>query len=138
MDMLMKCSVCNQTLAWHEHHHPVHKFTTAGGALELETADNHRGHEQPSSDSPAQRTLQGDPVLRLVLIQKGVISTDDLTATEAMLLATGAIVTRPGGSIEPMEAPSELRSMVDAGESGVRGFPDGAVEAQQRLQGLGG
>lgn len=39
-------------------------------------------------------SLRGDPVLRMALIRKGLITTDDLTQVEAELRASGVAATK--------------------------------------------
>lgn len=82
------CSVCKQSREWHKEHHPRHAFQSEGGVIEAAAPESSGG---PSSNPPAPR-LPGDPILRALLIRKGLISAEELDAVEAELRATGLVV----------------------------------------------
>jgi hypothetical protein len=50
----------------------------------------------PKTEAPQHRTQPpGDPVLRFLLIQAGIITADQLTEAERTLMATGMLQTFP-------------------------------------------
>lgn len=72
------CSTCGNTFGWHEESNPRHPFAALGTQSVL--ADTRRDERPAQTDSgPIVRTSTPfDPVLRLALIDAGVITPDDL------------------------------------------------------------
>jgi hypothetical protein len=64
------CRICHQSKSWHLAHTPKHKFVGDEGPLEVQR-----------SDSLAVSKI-GDPLLRLTLLHKGVITEGDLAQAE--------------------------------------------------------
>lgn len=83
----MLCRICNQDEKWHKDHRPRHAYSPDSTLF------------RKAGEMPA-RKLPSDPVLRLVLIRKGVISGDDLSAVEKELESAGVIVVEPGSGGE--------------------------------------
>lgn len=77
-DSTPQCSVCGDTLA--DHGGRAHRFSLDGKVSKVQEAPAPRKISTPS-----------DPVLRMLLVAKGVITPEDLTAMEQQLLAAGAI-----------------------------------------------
>lgn len=103
-----ECRTCGQTYDWHREHKPVHPFNT--GQAGIKALLGARRDRDPQRDgSGAQRGSQAasrvvwptDPVLRVALIRKGVITTDDLREAEDMLKASMGLEGGPDG--EPPE-----------------------------------
>lgn len=75
------CVMCNNTRLWHKNNSVRHPFSMVNGEL----------HPPP----PGPKIVEGpgivkmstpfDPVLRMVLINKGIITTDDLDAAEKII-----------------------------------------------------
>lgn len=89
---LDSCSLCPRTRREHvvaERDKVVHhKFAEVGGTLQRIK------EEKKDKKSPVQSPFPlGDPVLRIVLIEKGVISVDDIEKAEQKLKATGVLRT---------------------------------------------
>jgi hypothetical protein len=73
------CGVCHKPREWHDQASILHQFDP-GGKLRPKT----------QVSEPADVSLpKGDPILRLVLIRKGVISVDELEEVEKELKASG-------------------------------------------------
>lgn len=66
------CSMCGNSRLWHNEHNPRHPFMTDEGPL--------RPPESTSGVRPTSMPM--DPVLRMALIDAGVITTDQLDAAE--------------------------------------------------------
>lgn len=86
------CSICNQTEEWHKEHQPKHAFQAEGGRIEAAI------YEQPGQPKPSR--IPFDPVLRMALINKGVLTVDDITEAEqqlraASVLGQGVVVSEP-------------------------------------------
>lgn len=79
------CSICKQTKKWHEEHKPHHTFQTEGGSLE------EASYEAPTPNKGVKTPF--DPVLRFLLIKKGIITPDELSEAETMLRSTGFLET---------------------------------------------
>lgn len=78
------CKLCGRTRD--EHGGLAHAFQTVYDRLEKA--------ESPRQIESDQLTIiPGDPVLRFILIQKGLITPEELTETEKVLRATGLLQT---------------------------------------------
>lgn len=86
------CSLCGLDQEWHKKHKPHHAFVKEGGSLE---------EAEYGEPDTRPRQMPFDPVLRFLLVQKGIISADELTSAEAQLRATGLLVTPPPTPEEP-------------------------------------
>lgn len=90
------CTICPRTRAEHrvaEAEQVVHhKFAGPGGGLTPLSGDLKGKKELPGS-VVRPTGLAGDPVLRTILIEKGVISIEDLEKAERTLNATGILRT---------------------------------------------
>jgi hypothetical protein len=74
-----------------------HEFSTNGELVVLskDRPKRQRGNSQRSSGL-VRAGVGGDPVLRYVLINKGVITPEELDEAERILKATGALGFTPG------------------------------------------
>jgi hypothetical protein len=102
------CEVCRQTKAWHEEHRPQHEFSLDG---QLRRA-------QPMTvEAPMPNvSIPSDPILRLVLIEKGLITSEDLAEAEAKLRSTGVLIARQPpetarAETPVMKAPKKVKGM---------------------------
>lgn len=68
------CTTCGQNEQWHHDHKPRHAFTNPG--------EETRRVDQPA---PTPTPRSGDPLLRLVLMKKGLICQDDFDVAERFL-----------------------------------------------------
>jgi hypothetical protein len=92
------CRTCNNSFEWHKDNNPIHPFNdgSAGATAFLKAG---RGERDRRGTNVPQETTQRvqypfDPVLRMALMNKGVISPADLTQAEEMLSATSAELRR--------------------------------------------
>lgn len=84
-----RCVICSQDRQWHSDNHSKHAFTLKDGELKPRADETQRG--MPAKKPPF------DPILRFVLIDKGLITTEDLEKAERQLAQLGvgeAMVTR--------------------------------------------
>jgi hypothetical protein len=72
MDRDQRCTVCGQTLGWHQDHSPQHMFQAEGGPLEV---------PKPKESAPPP-IMRGDLALRLALLKKGLLSEFELAQAE--------------------------------------------------------
>lgn len=93
------CQLCQQTKSWHEEHKPHHLFNSDSDQLLIQQSSrevlapqpNPRpggpGPIYPPPSSPPQLSFPSDPVLRMALIEAGVLTTQDLDTAEKKLQA---------------------------------------------------
>lgn len=106
-----ECVICHLPEQAHKDRKMVHRFQPVGGSSALiptepenEIARDDRRIDHASS---ARQAPQGsvrmpsisDPVLRMALIRRGVITVADLDEVEAELRATGAVGYEPPSSM---------------------------------------
>lgn len=115
------CNLCRQTRRWHEDHNPKHPFQELGQDPQLpkessarkDTISAEKTIDGAGNSLPQWQTSPGtitpypqdmtvhwpsDPVLRMILVEKGIITTDDLDAAEAKLRAIsggGGVMAQP-------------------------------------------
>lgn len=78
-----RCSVCGNTRQWHKNNSPRHAFIEPGGNPEIKVM----GEPEPSTEDSPQRGIRPmrtpfDPILRQALIDKGVLTIQDLEEAE--------------------------------------------------------
>jgi hypothetical protein len=97
IDLDSECQTCKQSYRWHLDNKPVHPFNT--GAAGVRTLFQKRGDRDPqrggktpqdSSQTPEPTAWPFDPVLRQALIDKGVLTPDDLANAKAKIEAVTA------------------------------------------------
>lgn len=89
----LPCETCGNTMAWHEEAQPRHAFndgSTPFSATFGRRADRRTGQPGSTPQRGSETAAAGipwphDPVLRQALIDKGVLTPDDLTAAEAKI-----------------------------------------------------
>lgn len=83
--MKTECLICGKDEQWHRENNPAHAFSLDGRLT--------RAQRQPDAKPVSQERPRiqggGDPVLRMALIRKGIITPEDLTQVEDELNATG-------------------------------------------------
>jgi hypothetical protein len=98
------CRTCGQTFQWHKENNPVHPFNDGqAGATAFLGKRGDRTHQwagkasQATAEGPSQVVWPTDPVLRIALMNAGVITADHLRAAEEQLRAAmGEVLTRGG------------------------------------------
>jgi hypothetical protein len=78
-----RCTVCKQTESWHREHRPAHAFQAVGSRLEAAVYDE--------SPTPQPMRAPFDPILRMLLIDKGLITVEELEEAERKLKAASAM-----------------------------------------------
>lgn len=88
------CQTCGKSRAWHEANNPIHPFNSgqAGATAFLgkrRDRDPQTGRKtaQQGAETPPRVVWPNDPVLRVALINAGVISPEQLAAAENQLRA---------------------------------------------------
>lgn len=93
------CTTCNKPHPWPDGTTPVHPFNN--GSLPMSAtfgkprADGPRGSSAPTTPTnvvPDMSPWPFDPVLRTALINKGIITPDDLSAAERQIRAVSGMV----------------------------------------------
>lgn len=100
-----KCQTCNQTYGWHRENKPVHPFNTGQAGIRALFAkrgdrDPRDGAKTPQggSQGAAPAPWPFDPVLRQALIDKGVLTPEDLVNAKLKIEAvTAQLMGGPGG-----------------------------------------
>jgi hypothetical protein len=107
------CAICGQTWGWHEDNKPRHTFMRAGqdnATAQLGPSNRERNmfphrHATRQGVTQAPKLLPGlssDPVLRILLLRKGLITPDELNATEAEVRETkeqgGVVIVTPNSA----------------------------------------
>lgn len=111
------CELCGNDEAWHAENKPEHPYEPEGTTRGRNAADpmeTRRSRERATSTGvgPAayrQRPFPTDPALRMLLVEKGVISAEDLDRTDRFLLSlmgAAAVISSPGPSRESSPEPS--------------------------------
>lgn len=102
IEIVELCKICNYP---RDDHDFAHEFST-DGKLHHRSSD-HRSHDERMTGSPVTQgspgnDMRGDPVLRMALIRKGLITVADLTQIEEELrmvgIATAQTVVKSGHS----------------------------------------
>jgi hypothetical protein len=87
------CGVCHHDRQWHRENPSVQHAFSENGQLSKKPVDskpvNHASSGDPATQGSIGRRLQGDPILRLLLIRKGIITTEELTQVEDELQGAG-------------------------------------------------
>lgn len=95
------CGICHKPKE--AHRDMVHRYQPSNGPRTLVARDESMHDERNDAPRESQgrpRTLSaGDPVLRMALIRKGVISVEDLDAVDAELRITGVAGYEPPASL---------------------------------------
>ena len=76
-----RCTTCGNDREWHEKNNPRHDFND-GTVSWKKTFKGTRGMERPVNTPPA---FPFDPVLRQALIDKGVLTVEDIQEAEAKI-----------------------------------------------------
>ena len=77
-----RCITCGNTHDWHEKNNPRHEFND-GTVSWKDTFKPKRGMERPGVNTPP--AFPFDPVLRQALIDKSVLTVEDIQAAEAKI-----------------------------------------------------
>lgn len=86
------CRTCTRTFKWHLENQPRHPFNSGqDGAKDFLRPRRDRttrpgvNDPQRAADNPPRVVWPNDPVLRVALISKGILTADDLRMAEDML-----------------------------------------------------
>lgn len=80
------CRMCGNSWEWHQAHYARHPYTSPNSTNELRDVTRPDRRAQANTDAPiVHTTTPFDPVLRLALIEKGIVSPDDLKKAEEKL-----------------------------------------------------
>ena len=80
------CRMCGNSYEWHQAHFARHPYTSPNSTNELRDTSRPDRRAQSKSDAGiVHTTTPFDPVLRLVLIEKGIIGPEDLKNAEEKL-----------------------------------------------------
>jgi hypothetical protein len=126
-----RCGTCSQTFQWHQDNQPRHPFNTGQeGAKDFlnprrDRDTRNRGNvAQRDAESPPHVVWPTDPVLRIALINAGVITPDHLRMAEDMLRSSMGLGGPDGESTEEARR-GEIRlrtaTPVDVGKRPERG-----------------
>lgn len=101
------CGTCGKSFAWHRDNVPKHPFN-AGQDGATDFLKRRGGREPQQRASTAQRgpeslQMAGDPVLRIALINRGILTPADLMVAEMQLRDALLAVQREGNDAEPTE-----------------------------------
>ena len=88
------CTICGKPRSAHPFRHAF-ASTSTGNTLQAMTAEEASQDDDPPSMGVSQ--LGGDPILRLALIRRGIITPDDLTYVEDELKGAGIAVSENMG-----------------------------------------
>lgn len=97
-----RCTVCNQTRAWHDANKTQH-IPAYEGEVPVSLGDSGKKDEKRSSATPAVMRWPFDPVLRQALIDKGVLTVEDLAEAEAKIRVASMVMGGLSGN-EPRPA----------------------------------
>jgi hypothetical protein len=89
-----ECQTCNKTYAWHLENNPMHPFNSGQTGATAFLGDRRARGDRSDGKTP-QRGVQGapraampiDPVLRQALVDKGVLTPQDLRDAEEKIHA---------------------------------------------------
>lgn len=78
------CSVCGNDQVWHVQSGARHPYTPEGVEWDMRTTNDRRKSTQAEPGAAAVRLLHGpiDPVLRQALMDKGILTPEDLEEAE--------------------------------------------------------
>jgi hypothetical protein len=75
------CGVCHKPQSWHERDTVQHEFNSFGKLVS----------KKRESETRSIQTQRGDPVVRLALIRKGLLTVEDIEEVERELKALGVV-----------------------------------------------
>lgn len=114
------CKICKRPKS--DHNNLFHAFSVTG-TLEKTLGADDRKQRVPASLKRPQAALKGDPVLRMAMVRKGLVTADELEEIENELRSTGAVfdVHSPGSTGrdpetgDSVDAEGGMRSVSDPG-----------------------
>lgn len=119
---LQKCTICGHTRAWHEENRPHHQFDPDGSVPFKATFGARRDRErtidaQRAPEGPSEAAWPFDPVLRQALIDKGVLTPNDLVAAEQKIRAITAQFSQEGPWSQTKAASTDSSTETDSGST---------------------
>lgn len=87
------CSTCGNSFTWHEENRPMHPFNDGSSGASAFLGPRRADRGRRDGDNGAQRVSQApprpawpiDPVLRQALVDKGILTPEDLRNAEAKI-----------------------------------------------------
>jgi hypothetical protein len=146
------CRTCGQTRAWHEGEAPRHQFNADAQSLANGSSEVPRKREDAPKitldDAIKRVRRQSDPVLRLLLVGKGLLTADEIIAAEyrvAEKLAAGEVYTEVNSgasqgdkqNLHPNGGDHSSDPRVWAGGEAVRGLRGDSSEPERGARQLG-
>lgn len=130
--MRERCGTCGKTRQWHKDNKPVHPFNDGqAGAKAFLGSGRDRDHQragigsQRGSETSPTVVWPTDPVLRVALINAGVITADDLRSAEEVLKVSmgleGSRYAEPPESARGREVQVGEAASVHVGHGAERG-----------------
>ena len=122
-----ECGVCGNTRKYHTN--KIHAFSSDGRLEEAKPSMMMPSSPGgPRSQTAPQVATIGDPVLRMVMVRKGLITPDELLAADLELRSTGIMFSVPttgevGSDNRPGAPESAERDMRHSGEHPSRSGP---------------
>lgn len=101
------CTVCRRSKSWHDENETVHPFTTRDGQGGVLGETRTKAQDAPrasASSTPAVMRWPFDPVLRQALLDKGLLTVEDLERAENKI-RTASMVMGGGSSGSTGPAP---------------------------------
>lgn len=102
-DDLDKCATCDNTRSWHEGARPLHPFNAGeAGATAFLEPRHRRGRPGAQDESQGRRissprpSMPMDPVLRQALVDKGILTPQDLRDAEEKIHAVTGMFNQAG------------------------------------------
>lgn len=95
------CRTCGRPLSNHPFRHPFVSMDAKGNSLIArdDDAHDHASRTPQENQGHVRIAPAGDPVLRMIMIRKGIITVEDLDNLEAELRATGVAGYEPGQTL---------------------------------------
>lgn len=116
-----KCETCDNTWAWHQENKPQHPFNSgdmpASATFGKRRTDG-QGNVPTEVTQPQLSPWPFDPVLRQALVNKGVITPDDLANAEHQIRAVTATLGSGVANLTATIRTGQTHSYVVGGDDG--------------------
>lgn len=122
------CQTCGKTFAWHEENIPRHPFNSGQDGATAFLGERQKRQDKERTTRPPQiASVPTDPVLRIALINRGIITPAELMAAEAQLQQALADVRRDDGQ----QAKSARWGQVQVGEATSLDVVERSISSQE-------
>lgn len=96
------CRTCDRSRAWHDENRPQHPFRDKGDIAPMGITEKERRKALPRKTQVNTHEWPGDPILRIALMSKGILTMADIVAAEQQLREAayngGVIQIQPSNS----------------------------------------